>query len=103
MLATGAGSGLAAFAAAAASSSFHNGAYSDEVQPEELELVEQETLLQLGPLMLTRVGRRSKVEYLVGEEAVTMRVGSGGGCSAIDPRRSTMRSVYVGSPFCLPK
>lgn len=44
-------------------------AYSDELEPEELELVEQEALLQLGALMLTRVDGRSKVEYLVGEPA----------------------------------
>jgi predicted TIM-barrel enzyme/aminoglycoside phosphotransferase (APT) family kinase protein len=40
-------------------------AYRERLEPEELELVEQEALLQLGALMLARVDGKSKVEYLV--------------------------------------
>jgi 5-methylthioribose kinase len=41
-------------------------AYAKRLDADELELVEQETLLQLGALMLARVDGKSKVEYLVG-------------------------------------
>jgi len=40
--------------------------YTDQLDPHELELVEEETPLQIGALMLARVDGKSKVEYLVG-------------------------------------
>ncbi len=43
-------------------------AYADGLEPRHRAFVEQEALIQLGGLMLTRVDGKSKVEYLVGTE-----------------------------------